>query len=137
MASATSRASGMPAWTFNSAGLNDATVSRYGRTPVIPARENINAYQVAGEVLTGLQEQGWRGTGAAASAGFAAGGIKGAVIGALAKIGLSAAMPDAVGNRLPLPGSGNPVARHGMDQVIDGIEGQKEADQAVLTEALG
>jgi len=46
-------------------------------------------------------------------------------------------MPDAVGNRLPLPGSGNPVARRGMDQVIDRIEGQTEADQAILTKALG
>jgi type VI secretion system secreted protein VgrG len=136
MASAASRASGAPGWTFNSAGLNSATVSRYGGTPITPANENIQAYQVAGEVLTGLQEQGWKGTAAAAGAGFAVGGVKGAVLGALAKLGLSAAMPDAVGNRLPLPGSGNPVARHGMDQVVDGIEAQKEADQAVLTEAL-
>lgn len=135
MASAASRASGVPATTFNAAGLNPATVARYGG---IPQESNITAYQVDGEVLTGLQEQGLKGTLAAAGAGFLAGGPLGAVLGGLAKIGLSAGMDDAVGDRRPLPSSGgNPVARHGMDQVISGIESQKSEDQAKLAKATG
>jgi hypothetical protein len=144
MASAASRASGAPGWTFNSAGLNANTVTRYGGTNHIPASENINAYQVANEVLTGLQQQGWKGTLGTAAAGAAIGafgGPFGAAIGflagGLAKLGLSAAMPDAVGNKFPLDGHGNPVARHGMDQVIDGIEKQKDEDQAIIRGAGG
>lgn len=145
MASAASRASGAPGWTFNSAGLNSNTVTRYGGTNHVPASENINAYQVAGEVLTGLQQQGWKGTLAGAGAGAAAGAIFGgpfgaligAAAGGLAKLGLSAAMPDAVGNKFPLDGHGNPVSRHGMDQVIDGIEKQKDEDQAIIRAAGG
>ena len=52
LASAASVASGSDAYTFNAAGLNDATVSRYGGTDNNP---NISAYQVKGEALTGLQ----------------------------------------------------------------------------------
>lgn len=145
MASAASRASGAPGWTFNSAGLNSNTVTRYGGTNHVPGTENINAYQVAGEVLTGLQQQGWGGTLGTAGAGAAIGGAFGgfvgagigAVVGGLAKIGLSALMPDAVGNTFPLEGHGNPVSRHGMDQVIDGIEKQKDEDQAIIRGAGG
>ena len=145
MASAASRASGAPAWTFNSAGLNSNTVGRYGGTNHVPASENVTAYQVANEVLTGIQQQGWKGTlagaGAGAAIGAAFGGPFGAAIGALAgglaKLGLSAAMPDAVGNKFPLEGHGNPVSRHGMDQVIDGIEKQKDEDVAIISAAGG
>ena len=137
MASAASRASGAPGWTFNSAGLNANTVTRYGGTNHVPASENITGYQVAGEVLTGLQEQGVLGTLAAAGVGALFGGIGGAVIGGLIKMGVSAMMPNAVGNMFPLEGHGNPVARHGMDQVIDGIEKQKDEDQAIIRGAGG
>lgn len=138
LASAASRASGLPADTFNAAGLHPETVGRYGGTPQTPATENIQAYRVAGEVLTGVQEQGALGTLAGAGIGGLLGGPIGAAAGALAKVGLSATMPDAVGIPHQLPGHGiNPVARHGMDQVIDGIEAQKSEDQAVLAEATG
>lgn len=133
MASAASRASGLPATTFNSAGLHPDTVERYGGS-VLPSQ--ITAYRVDGEVLTGLQEQGFKGTLAAAGAGIVAGGPMGALLGGLAKIGLSAGMHDAVGERRALPSSGgNPVTRHGMDQVIAGIESQKSEDQARLSKA--
>jgi len=40
-----------------------------------------------------------------------------------------------------LPGkstkSGSPVTRHGMDQVIDGIEAQKKADIKTLSSGAG
>ncbi|MBN3723262.1 PAAR-like domain-containing protein [Burkholderia sp. Ac-20379] len=54
MASAASRTSGISATTFNSAGLNPATVARYGGTPVA---SDIQAYRVDGEVLTAVQEK--------------------------------------------------------------------------------
>lgn len=138
MASATSRASGLPATTFNSAGLNANTVAHYGGKPIVPKTENVQAYRVDNEVLDGLQAQGIKSTLGAAGVGALLGGPVGAVIGALGKIGLAAAMPDAVGIVRELPGKGlNPVDRHGMGQVIDGIEGQKSADQAVLGSQTG
>ncbi|MDK2126011.1 PAAR-like domain-containing protein [Parachitinimonas caeni] len=144
LASSASRASGLPATTFNSAGLHPATVNRYGGTSVTPKTENVKAYQVAGEILTGVQEQGIGGTlltaGIGGLIGVATGGsaIVGALIGAGAKVLLSALMPDAIGKKYPIPGQGaNPVARHGMDQVIDGIEKQKQEDQAILAGATG
>ncbi len=138
MASAASRASGLPATTYNSAGLHQNTVAHYGGLPVVPKTENIQAYRVDNEILDGVQAQGIKGTLGAAGVGALLGGPVGAVIGALGKIGLAAAMPDVVGKVFGLPGKGlNPVDRHGMGQVIDGIEGQKSADQAVLANQTG
>lgn len=137
LASAASRASGLPADTFNAAGLHPETVTRYGGSLHTPAQENINAYRVDGDVLTGAQEQSVGGTALAALAGAPLAGLPGALIGGLGKAALAAVMPDAVGLPRELPGHGDPVARHGMDEVIDGIEGQKKEDQAVLAEATG
>ena len=134
MASAASRANGGDGTTFNAAGLHSKTVKKYGGTP---QNSDINAYQVNNEVLTGVQEQGWKGTAAAAAAGWAVAGPWGALAGALAKIGLSAAAPDAAGTKHALPGHGDPVSRHGMDQVLDGMQGQIEDTQQTLEDATG
>lgn len=135
LASAASQASGMPATTFNAAGLHGNTVERYGGTV---HQTDIQAYRVAGEILSGVQEPGWGGTATAASAGLALGGVKGAAIGALARWGLAALMPDAVGTPHVLEGTGlNPIDRHGMEQVIDGIETQKSEDQQTIASATG
>ena len=132
---AASQASGMPATTFNAAGLHGNTVERYGGTV---HQTDIQAYRIEGEILTGVQEPGWGGTAAAAGAGFALGGIKGAAIGMLARWGLSALMPDAVGTPHVLEGTGlNPIDRHGMEQVIAGIEAQKSEDQQTIASATG
>ena len=136
MASAASRASGKPAWTYNSAGLHDNTVSHYGGTVHQPDPENISAFRVENEVLTGLQEQGLKGTVVAARAGWAVGGPIGAVLGAAAKIGLSAAMPDAIGTKYDVPGKWEPGTRHMMWQMNAGIEKLKEEDLAILKESL-
>lgn len=104
MGSAASRASGLPATTYNAAGLNPATVARYGGTPVASA---INAIHVDKEVLTSVQESSLKGK-----------------------------MPTAVGTSYTVPGHGNALSRHSMDQVIDGIEAQKKQDEAILTTAL-
>ena len=122
MASAASRASGQPATTFNSSGLNDGTVEKYGGTVHIPSTENIQAYRIDGDVLTGAQEQNVGGTLGAMAAGGAVGGAPGAVVGGLGKVGLSAGMPDAVGVPHTLPGTGSPVSRHGIDQSVRALE---------------
>ncbi|WP_205904771.1 type VI secretion system tip protein TssI/VgrG [Diaphorobacter sp. HDW4A] len=122
MASAASRASGQPATTFNSSGLNSGTVEKYGGTMHVPATENIQAYRIDGDVLTGAQEQNVGGTlGAMAGGGVVAGPV-GAVVGGLGKVGLAAGMPDAVGVPQTLPGTGSPVSRHGIDQSVRALE---------------
>lgn len=138
MASAASRASGSPGWTFNSAGIGSGTVAQYGGSVHTLAVENINAYRVSGEVLTGLQEQGIKGTLGAGLLGLVTGGPVGALVGMAAKVGLSSGMANALGTKFDLPGSGmNPVGRHGMDQVIDGIEQKKTEDQTTIANATG
>jgi hypothetical protein len=104
MSSAASGASGLPATTLNSAGLNPATIARYGGMAV---PSDIQALRVQGEVLTSVQE----------------GALKGIA-------------PKAVGAPYTLPGQGGSVSRHGMNQVINGIEEQKQEDQATLANAL-
>jgi hypothetical protein len=127
LASAASQASGKSATTFNAAGLNAETVARYGG---IPTPSKVQAYRVDGEVLTGLQEQGIMGTMAAY--------LVGGPIGALAKIGLSAIMPNALGVPHEVPASSvDPVRRHLMGDVIAGIELQKAQDQKTLASATG
>jgi hypothetical protein len=91
----------------------------------VPKVENVRAYRVQGEVLTGLQEQGPLSTIAAAK-------LLGPV-GMIGKVALAATMPDAVGTPHEVEGSWDPVSRHGMDQVLAGIEAQKAQDQAILT----
>jgi len=133
-ASASSQASGMPATTFNAAGLNANTVERYGGQV---HQTDIQAYRIKGEILTGIQEAGWGGTALAAGVGYAIGGAKGAAIGAVARLGLAALAPNAVGTPYELEGKGNPGKRHGIAQVIDSIEGQKSEDQQILESATG
>ena len=138
MASAASRVSGLPATTFNSSGLHPNTVTHYGGTPIIPNPENIQAFRVENEILDGVQTQGVKSTLGAAGVGALIGGLPGALIGALGKIALAAKMPDAVGIVRELPGKGlDPIDRHDMRQVIEGIEGQKTEDQAVLAKQTG
>jgi len=55
LASAGSLATGIPANTFNAAGLSDYTMQKYGLDPS-KAGDLIDAYQTDGEVLTWLQE---------------------------------------------------------------------------------
>ncbi|MDD5297913.1 MAG: hypothetical protein PHU46_13475 [Rhodocyclaceae bacterium] len=56
LASAAAKASGLPANTFNAAGLNPATVARYGGNPSDAA--DIRAYHVPGDPLTEANEKG-------------------------------------------------------------------------------
>lgn len=138
LVSAASRASGLPAITLNSAGLHPNTLERYGGTLHQPEPENIQAYRVAGEILTLLQERRLSSTLAAAGVGAALGGGAGALAGAAGSALLATVMPDAVGTPYRLPGRGiNPIERHSMVQVIEGLEAQKSLDQGILAEATG
>jgi uncharacterized Zn-binding protein involved in type VI secretion len=135
LASAASQASGLSAYTYNPAGLNSSTAARYGGAA---HDSNVTVFRVAGEILGDLQEQNLGGTLAAGVLGGLLGkGLHGAVAGALAKIGLAAIMPDPIGTQFPLAGHGDPLSRHSIDQVIDGLESQKRQDQAVLAQATG
>ena len=130
-ASAASQASGMPATTFNAAGLHRKTVERYGGTV---HQTDIKAYRVKGEALTGFQEPGILGTAAAGAVGAALGGAIGAVGAAL----LSRSLPSAAGTPYTMDGKGlNPIDRHGMHQVIDSIEAEKSTDQQTIASATG
>ncbi len=127
LASAAATAGGARGTTFNAAGLHSGTVTGYGGT-ARPA--DISAYRVEDEMLTGVQEQGWKGTLAA----YRIGGLWGA----LAKVGLSALAPDAVGEKRDLPASSlDPYHRHLMPDVIKGIEQQKQQDQKKIAEKTG
>ena len=138
LASAASRTSGLPATTFNAAGLHPKTVERYGGTLHLPPTENIQAFRINGDILTSLQEHSWGSTLAGAGLGSLVGGGKGAAIGALGSNALAMLMPDAVGTPYRLPGRGtNPIERHSMVQVIEGLEAQKTMDQRVIADATG
>jgi len=99
----------------------------------------IQTRAVEGEVLTGAQRHGNKVlSGLGAGGGAIVGGLVGAGLGYL----LSKALPDlseALGEMKTLPSinGGNPVTRHGMDQVIDGIEGQKQKDVKTLSPGAG
>lgn len=130
MASATSMASGKPAWTFNAAGLNAGTVEKYGGK-ILGSTKSIQAYRVDGELLTTLQEvnneQDYE-------------LIKNALPESLQKpwgVALpftlkewgSLAAPDAVGMQHILTGgTGSLLDKHGIDQTIKLIEDEKDDD---------
>jgi len=127
MASAASVASGKVATTFNAAGLHPNTVGRYGGTP---QSSPVQAYRVAGEMLTGIQEPGLKTYGAAAAIG--------GPVGVAAVAALDVKAPKALGVQHVLPATAmDPVRRHFMRDVIAGIEKQKEEDQATLSKATG
>lgn len=90
----------------------------------------VQAYRVACEVLTGIQELGFKAFGGAAAVG---GPVGVAAVGAL-----GAMTPKAIGVPHEVPGSAiDPVRRHFMTDVIKGIEAQKDEDQATLSKTTG
>ncbi|WP_336748364.1 PAAR-like domain-containing protein [Pantoea vagans] len=127
LASAASRASGQPGWTFNAAGLKPDTVEKYGGSVVTPKdTENITAYRVNGEILTAVQEPGfWTRAGMIASMAATGSSLVGT---------LRMTIPVGVGTHHDLGGgTGSKLSRHGMDQVLHCIELEKQEDESVLT----
>jgi len=158
LASAASGTSGLDATTFNAAGLAGNTIKDSG---AVVKSSNINAYRVSGEILTNTQElslgsaltaYGIGGViggvigggiglffgGAGVIPGALAGAATGAKIAGVSKTVISVLAPNAVGTPYELPGTGlDPVDRHGMDQVIAGMEKQIDEDQTTLEKATG
>jgi hypothetical protein len=122
---------GQPGYTFNSAGLHPSTAGRQNGLSLAEVSKLITTQAVKGEVLTMAQSLGTK----AVLAG-AATAMGGPVAGMLTAIGLAAfsALPKASGTMLDLPSvqGGNPITRHGMDQVVEGIEAQKNEDIQTL-----
>ncbi|WDE06296.1 DUF2974 domain-containing protein [Thalassomonas viridans] len=135
LASAGVAVSGNKGYTFNAAGLHPATAKRYGGLSNDETSKLITTQAVEGEVLTGLQKHGDKAiTGFAGAAGFAFGGPLGAAAAIIAQKSFTGDVPQAVGEMklLPSVNGGSPATRHYMDQVITGIEAQKEEDKAIL-----
>nr|WP_044180714.1 DUF2974 domain-containing protein [Phytobacter massiliensis] len=122
LASAAGLASGKATWTFNAAGLNSSTVRKYGGE-LIGDGSSISAYRVNGEMLTKAQEISFSDL---QDANFDTS------LFAL-KIGISNILPDAIGLPQTLPGgTGNMLDKHGMSQVINCIEAQKDEDIGII-----
>ncbi|HFQ4952065.1 TPA: RHS repeat-associated core domain-containing protein [Vibrio vulnificus] len=120
-----------PGFTFNSAGLHPKTALRQSGSSFAETNKMIITQAVKGEVLTMVQSSGTK----AVLAG-AAGALGGTKVAMLAAIGINAldVLPKAVGTMRELPSvkGGDPVTRHGMEQVVEGIEAQKTEDLATL-----
>ena len=138
LASAAVGVTEVPGYTFNSAGLHPKTISR--REDSLSFEETgalIQSQAVKGDVLTLAQSRGVKAlvTGLAAKVV----GPVGAFITGMGFAGLNW-LPKASGSLSTLPSieGGSPLARHGMDQVIQGIEAQKQEDiQTISNHAKG
>ncbi|MCA3111055.1 MAG: DUF2974 domain-containing protein [Rhodocyclaceae bacterium] len=134
LAAAMSMMTGLPATTFNAAGLNTSTVTRAGGTWSDERSQTlITNYRVKDEVLTSLQERGSIGSIPLAASALFVGPVAG-----LALQGAAAALPDAAGRQVTLDAIGTsgtpmswpernnlvkmtPIALHGMDYVLRGM----------------
>ncbi|MCA7011672.1 PAAR domain-containing protein [Dickeya dadantii] len=138
LASAAVSATKLPGYTFNAAGLHANTVAK--GADMATTNSLIKTQAVDGEILTMVQSYGKAAVpGLLAGAGALVGGSVGAAIGGVAGVAalLSGGLPKAAGEMMPLPASGgSPLARHGMDQVIAGIEKEKKDDIGKITGAL-
>lgn len=139
LASAGVAVTGQPGYTFNSAGLHPNTAARQGGMSNADAAKNITTQTVDGEALQLFQKHGGQALGA--GVGALGGGLLSGAAGAAAGASLGSLMapeiPNALGENHSLPSveGGGPVDRHGMDQVISGIEHQKEQDIHTLQQA--
>ncbi|MFP1843835.1 PAAR domain-containing protein [Lonsdalea quercina] len=145
LASAGVSATKRPGYTFNAAGLHANTVARAEGASLEETAALIKTQAVDGEVLTMAQTYGKAavpvilgGIGSLLG-GLIGGGSMGAMVGAafgMIKL-YEGALPKAVGEMSSLPSlGGSPIARHGMDQVIAGIETQKREDISAISGVL-
>ncbi|QDY40893.1 PAAR-like domain-containing protein [Candidatus Pantoea soli] len=126
LASSAAEAGNVKGWTFNAAGLNQNTLSRYSGSSNSGGAKNIDAFRVKGEILTDVQEIN---PGRLLEFGLKYGpGL------AMLKAYIAGKAPDSVGIRHDLSGGeGNPVTLHGMEQVIHCLELEKDQDIATIT----
>jgi hypothetical protein len=116
LASAAATTAGLPANTFNAAGLHPATVKRYGGE--LNNQKAINAYNVEGDPLTKLQEDGVLG------------------IGLPRAVGESDKVPRALEDVTPPKGKDDDYF-HSMPVVIRAIERSKGANEEQLHSKVG
>ena len=121
LASAAAIASGHNATTFNSAGLSDSTI-RQARNihdaSGVQTTDNVTAYYVRGEILSSIQDGGDRVIGGLLG-GLLGAGILDAPEAYGTRIGIKAARPEGVKWY-----QDNPAARHGMDWVLQSLNGR-------------
>ncbi|AYH47457.1 phospholipase [Dickeya fangzhongdai] len=138
LASAAVSAAKLPGYTFNAAGLHANTVAK--GADMATTSSLIKTQAVDGEILTMVQTYGKAAVpGLLSGAGALVGGGVGAAIGGVVGVAalLSGGLPKAAGEMMTLPASGgSPLARHGMDQVIAGIEKEKKDDIGNITSTL-
>lgn len=147
LASAASAVTGLPADTFNAAGLHPNTIARYNVSREQAGRR-IEAYRVEGEILTAVQNARFQDA-AVVGVGVATGSaaLTGAYLGTRAGSGTPLAY-DAIGTPHTLPAvdeqgrswfvdAARPVDKHLMPRVINGLEKQKADDQYALKTTLG
>ncbi|RNM03111.1 PAAR domain-containing protein [Dickeya undicola] len=138
LASAAVSATKLPGYTFNAAGLHANTVAK--GADMATTSSLIKTQAVDGEILTMVQTYGKAAVpGLLSGAGALVGGGVGAAIGGVVGVAalLNGGLPKAAGEMMPLPASGgSPLARHGMDQVIAGIEKEKKEDIGKITSTL-
>jgi len=134
---------GNKGYTFNSAGLHESTVARRDGLSLEEISKRIETRAVDGEVLTLLQ-QNRKPLVAGLLSGIGSailGPVAGIVVGLVASAALltKGGLPEAAGNmqRLESIKGGSPISRHGMDQVIEGIELQKLQDIKTLSTFTG
>lgn len=141
LASAAVSATKLPGFTFNAAGLHENTVARGGGASRVDTATLIKTQAVDGEILTLVQDYATPLLpGLLSGAGALIGGNTGAAIGGVIGVAklLGGALPKASGEMLSLPDSGgSPLTRHGMEQVIAGIESQKKEDIGQITSTFG
>ncbi|WES87362.1 PAAR domain-containing protein [Dickeya fangzhongdai] len=140
LASAAVSATKLVGYTFNAAGLHSNTIVQNGGADMATTSSLIKTQAVDGEILTMVQTYGKAAVpGLLSGAGALVGGGVGAAIGGAVGVAalLSGGLPKAAGEMMPLPASGgSPLARHGMDQVIAGIEKEKKDDIGKITSTL-
>ena len=132
LASAAVAVTGQSGFTFNSAGLNSQTAARQGGMSNAQAAKRVQTQTVNGELLSIVQKHGSDALGAVlgGASGHMLGGPMGGVVGAAVAGRLIPDLPNALGQQRTLPSTkgGNPYERHGIGQVVAGIESQKEQD---------
>ena len=139
LSSAATAVTGVKGYTYNAAGLHPDTAARKGGIDNEMAGKLIQTRAVDGEVLTSAQRHGNKVlSGLGAGGGAFVAGLVGAGLGYLVSKALPD-IPEALGEMQSLPSvnGGSPVTRHGMNQVIDGIEAQKKADIKTLSSGAG
>ncbi len=139
LASAAAAVTGLPAYTYNAAGLHPNTPKDFGGS-LETANKMSKSWHVKGEILTMSQNNLGKLLPVLAVAPGV--GTTGAVFIAslMAYTALKGnyGMPDAAGELKTLPAvhGGGPLARHGIGHVIDGIEQQKAEDKTTMQQFL-